>query len=665
MKQLSALFVLALLATQTQAQNSCNTAMAVGAGTHVVDALNGPETPSPDCFGNMTNVDYGEWYTYTPASDLGLTITTDLEVNSGGDTRFHVYTGTCGSLVCVGGDDDGGDVGNGYLSIERMNVTAGVTYTIVFDDRWNEGGFTFELIEGDEFFLPPGFTNSPITTEGRVLAAVDMNNDGLDDVVTVDSTRVIIHYQQEGGGFDVVTYFTTEADFEPSWSLCAGDLDGNGHNDLLYGGGQGVTFMMANGTGDGFTEVSGPQYVFSQRSNMIDINNDGHLDAFVCHDVDPNVYYLNDGSGNLIYQQGGLGDVPTGGNYGSIWIDYDNDRDMDLFIAKCRGGENVAAIDEMHRNNGDGTFTEVAASIGLDAGYHQSWSSAWGDYDRDGDLDVLVGASSLSFGGHRLMRNDGGIFTDVTAGSGLEAFEGTSTEWTTHDFDNDGRLDILGGGALYFGTGDLTFSYGLNTGNQAIGDLNNDGFLDILGSSSIRMNNGNPNNWIKINTIGTVSNRNGIGARVEITSAMGTQIRDVKSGDGFRYMSSMITHFGVGSDEVIDELRILWPSGIINVLNDVPVNATIEVIEGVSTDVQAIVPKDEFRVFPNPADDVLYFEMPNSNDRQAAVYDMAGKRVLEPVLTNNRLDIQALTTGIYVLELVQDGQVVHQKFSKR
>jgi hypothetical protein len=152
---------------------------------------------------------------------------------------------------------------------------------------------------------------------------------------------------------------------------------------------------------------------------------------------------------------------------------------------------------------------------------------------------------------------------------------------------------------------------------------------------------------------------------VEITSAMGTQIRDVKSGDGFRYMSSMITHFGVGSDEVIDELRILWPSGIINVLNDVPVNAMIEVVEGVNTDVQAASAKDEFRVFPNPADDVLYFEMPNSNDRQAVVYDMAGKRVLEPVLTNNRLDIQALTTGIYVLELEQDGHVHHQKFSKR
>ncbi|MEZ4738357.1 MAG: FG-GAP-like repeat-containing protein [Flavobacteriales bacterium] len=648
-----------------QAQNTCAEALPVGAGSHVVDALNGPEVPSPDCFGNMTNVDYGEWYTYTPTTDLGLTITTDLEINSGGDTRFHVYTGTCGSLTCVGGDDDDGVIGNGYLSIDRINVSAGVTYTIVFDDRWNEGGFTFDLIEGPEFIIPPGFTNVTNPTEGRVLAAVDMNNDGMDDIVTIDSTRIIIHFQQEGGGFEVTTFTTTEANFEPSWSLCAGDLDGNGHNDLLYGGGSGVTFMFANSDGTGYTEVSGPQYVFSQRSNMIDINNDGNLDAFVCHDVQPNVFYMNDGTGNLVYQQGGLGDTPNGGNYGSIWVDYDNDRDMDLFIAKCRGGENIAAIDQLHRNNGDGTFTEIAESVNLAAGYHQSWSSAWGDFDLDGDLDVLVGASSLSFGGHRLMRNDGGTFTDVTEGSGFDLFTGTTTEWTTHDFDNDGRLDILGGGALYFGTGDLTFAFGLSLGNHAIGDLNNDGFLDILGTSSIRMNNGNTNNWLKVNTIGTVSNRNGIGARVEVVSNLGTQLRDVKSGDGFRYMSSLMTHFGLGDDEVIDELRVLWPSGIINVLYDVPVNSTIDVVEGVNTDVVAVEANDALRVFPNPADDVLYFEMPTSNKRQVAVYDMAGQCVLEPSMLNNRLDITPLTTGMYVLELQQDGQIFHQKFSKR
>ncbi len=126
--------------------------------------------------------------------------------------------------------------------------------------------------------------------------------------------------------------------------------------------------MMANNDGTAFTEVSGSEYVFSQRSNFADLNNDGQLDAFVCHDVVPNVYYINDGNGNLIFYQGadlngipsGLGLVSNGGNYGTVWIDYDNDRDMDLFIAKCRGGATEAKINQLHRNNGDNTYTNVA-----------------------------------------------------------------------------------------------------------------------------------------------------------------------------------------------------------------------------------------------------------------------------------------------------------------
>lgn len=650
-----------LLAGNTIAQDQCSTALPIGAGTHVVAAVNGTEVPAPDCFGNATNVDFGEWYTYTPTTDLGLKITTDLAVNVGLDPRFHLYTGTCGSLTCVGGDDDSG---TGYLAVDSLNVTAGVTYTIAWDDRWSVAGFTFALIEGPQYVLPFGFTSVANPTEGRALAVVDMDDDRRDDIVTIDSTRVIIHFQQPDGGFEVTEFTTTEADHEPSWSLCAGDLDGNGHNDLLYGGGQGVTMMMADANGGGFTEVTYPQYVFSQRSNMVDINNDGALDAFVCHDVDPNVYYINNGSGSLVYTQGGLGDTPDGGNYGSIWIDYDNDNDQDLFIAKCRGGESLAAIDQLHRNNGDGTFTEVAAAMNIASGYHQSWSSAWGDYDRDGDLDVLVGASSLTFGGHKLLRNDGTTFTDVTAGSGFETFTGTTTEWTTHDFNNDGRLDILGGGALYLGTGDLTFAFGVSTGNHAIGDLNDDGFLDILGGTSIRYNNTNTNNWLKVQPIGTVSNVNGIGARIQVTTALGTQFRDIKSGDGFRYMSSLMAHFGLGADETINEVRITWPSGIVSVVTDVAVNTTLDVVEGISTSVSDVATETGLLLFPNPAEDRLFLALPGAAKGSLAVFDFTGKRVLEPILIDNHVDISGLQSGVYLLQLQQGGSTHTRTFTK-
>src|SRR5690606_25994650 len=120
-------------------------------------------------------------------------------------------------------------------------------------------------------------------------------------------------------------------------------------------------------------------------------------------------------------------------NYGSVWIDYDNDGDQDLFIAKCRGGSSSARINELHRNNGDGTFTDVSIESNLSDPV-QTWSSAWNDFDNDGDMDVVVGASSTADGSHKFMRNNGdGTFTDITAGSGWDANTHLNIEHITFD----------------------------------------------------------------------------------------------------------------------------------------------------------------------------------------------------------------------------------------
>ena len=105
---------------------------------------------------------------------------------------------------------------------------------------------------------------------------------------------------------------------------------------------------------------------------------------------------------------------------------------------------------------------------------------------------------------------------------------------------------------------------------EQLGDANNDGFLDVFNGNNLYQNNPNGNNWLKVVTIGTISNINGIGARVEITSALGTQIRDVQSGTGFRYMGSLNTYFGLGENTNISTLTIYWPSmEQIDVMNNV------------------------------------------------------------------------------------------------
>ena len=647
----------------TFAQDQCASALPITAGTYTVALVDGTEVPSPICAQNGAGATASEWYLYTPAQDLSITITTDLATNVGDDTRFHVYTGGCAALVCAAGDDDSGA---GNLSVATFNVLQGVPYWIAFDNRWSASGFDFQLTEQPPLVFPVSFSQQSIGLIGTANCVVDMDHDELDDVVGVGSTLININYQLALGGFAASNITTTPADYTASWSLCAGDLDGNGGNDLLYAGGSGVTFMMSNSDATAFTEVSGPEYVFCQRSNMVDINNDGNLDAFVCHDVDPNVYYLNDGNGNLVFNQGGLGDVPTGGNYGSIWIDHDNDHDIDLFIAKCRGGTmNPAAVDELHRNNGDGTFTEVAAQMNL-ADYHQSWSAAWADYDNDGDLDILIGASSLVNGGHKLMRNDGSTFTNITPGSGFDTFTGTTNEWTTHDFNNDGYADVLGGGDMMLNNGDMTFTQvNVAPNNGPIGDLNNDGFLDVLNGTTMHLNDGNTNNHIRVNTVGTISNVNGIGARVEVTSALGTQIRDIKSGDGFRYMSSLMAHFGLGSDTQVDEVTVHWPSGLVNVVQNPAINEVLTVVESLSTAAPDFPGTPGIHVFPNPSAGELYLQ--GNFDMVGSVYsvlDITGKRVLGGTLMNGPLDVSALSPGTYLVRIDSPIGTFERRFAK-
>jgi len=594
------------------AQNTCATAQAITAGTYSVAGVNGTEVPSVICAENGPGATAGEWYTYTPNADYSLTITTNLPGTNGEDTRLHVYTGTCGALVCAAGDDDGG---GGLTSEVTFNVTNGTTYIIAFDNKWSSAAFDFQLTEGPVIpvITPPvTFTGEAIPGVGGTyqLAVTDMNGDFLDDIVTVSGSSVQIAYQLSGGGFTVTDIPTSTTTYQPSWSMAIGDIDKNGFNDMIYGSGSGVTFMRANATGTAYTETSGPQYVFCQRTNFVDINNDGHLDAFSCHDVNPNVYYLNDGSGNYTFYQGGLGDHPEGGNYGSIWTDYDNDGDQDLFIAKCRGGSSTAKIDELHRNDGGGNFTDVSVASGM-ADPQQSWSSAWNDYDNDGWMDALVGASSPDDGMHKLKRNNGdGTFSDVTAGSGWDTNMSLNIEHNSFDFDNDGFTDVMGGGnKIMFNNGDMTFSpadYSFTNG--AVGDLDNNGFLDIRNGSTIYYNDGNDNNWITINLQGIQSNYNGIGARVEIYGDWGKQIRDVRSGDGFRYMSTLNVHFGIGEATEIDSIFVKWPSGHIDNIINPTINEPITVVEGSSPLGLLSLGEKKITIHPVPAYDVLNIE---------------------------------------------------------
>ena len=661
MKKIILLFVFYIGIQITKAQGSCETAQAITAGTHTISEINGINSSTP-CSSTVANT--ANWYSYTPTQNHTVTISADLAINICKDTYVNVYSGTCTGLTCLASDDDSGIIvcnngsnTNSYLSVVSFIAIAGTTYYIAWDNRWSTTtplGFDFQLTEAPVAIAPISFTPYTISSSASICSVADLNGDYLDDIATVQTNQMTVLTQNTtGGGFTSTTYPLPNLTATPSWSIAAGDFDKNGFNDLVFGSGSRVAVIKANNTGSGYTEIAYSQNIFTQRTNFVDINNDGHLDLWACHDVAQSHAYRNDGLGNLNFDISLMPTLAVGGNYQSQWSDLDNDGDIDMYLAKCRGGAAVGdpqRINLFYKNNGNGTFTETGAAAGINDG-SQSWSTAIEDYDNDGDMDILLSNISDT---NKLYRNNGdGTFTDVYSASGIDPQVG-SWELQAADFNNDGWMDFLWQNSkeLYINNGNLTFTgYDLSFSEGGIGDLNNDGFLDVQFNNQVYYNVPNANNWIKINLQGIQSNRNGIGARIEIYGAFGKQIREIKSGNGFSHQSTLNAHFGIGTETAITQIIVKWPSGIVDTINNPTINNATLVVEG-STLALEDFSSSEIKLFPIPAKDVLNIKSSDSiNIKLAKIFDLNGKLIFESNLIANVIPTETLSKGTYIVLL--------------
>ena len=468
------------------------------------------------------------------------------------------------------------------------------------------------LIGGTSAFGQLGFTNasssmSNVTTSGGCMGVVDMNGDGLDDIAKLHNSKTFqVDYQNPDGSFALVDYGDVSGSGQWGWAIA--DLDNNGHKDMVSGGnGDGTHYLRISSPGNGALSTLGGSTIFTQAMSIGDIDNNGRLDVFACNDVGPNKLWFTDASGVPIENSGYIdwSSNPTSdmsGNYGSCFTDFDNDGDLDLYIAKCRQGVNDPSDprrwNRLFVNDGNNNYTESAVVHGLQI-RNQTWTADFGDIDNDGDLDMVATNHDATI---QLFENDGsGNYTDITAGCGMEQ-NGFFLQSKFVDLDNDGFLDVMiAGGVEFFfkGNGDGTFTQmnGLFPSGKAMhsfatGDLNNDGFVDVFANygggyvnpdsnnpDRLWINNGNANHWFTVRLQGTISNRDAVGARVSITGPWGTQVREVKAGESYGMVTTFAAMFGLGEYTTIPTLTIHWPSGLVETFTDLDVDQTINVIE--------------------------------------------------------------------------------------
>lgn len=448
------------------------------------------------------------------------------------------------------------------------------------------------------------------TSSGVAMAVVDMDQDGKDDIVHFSNALdLMIDYQAAPGQvFDRLSLGA--AGSSAVWGVAVGDADENGFPDIMTGGRyDGLRFYRAASGGRTFSPTTYNPSIFLQGINFVDINGDGRLDVFACHDEGENIKMINSGNANFVETPGAMNTGGYAGSYGSIWTDYDRDGDLDLYISKCsRLAPNdpldPRRINQLFRNNGNGTYTEVAAAAGLAFG-QQSWAADFADIDNDGDLDCFVG-NHYDFS--KLMRNNGdGTFSDITVSSGLSEYS-LVIQVVFRDFDNDGWVDLLVAGEvqrLWRNNHNLTFTAvtspfpidpllpSKQIESCAVGDLNRDGFVDVYAgyafiantprasrTDSLYLGIPNGNHFLSVSLRGTQSNKLGLGAMIELHGPWGVQLREVRGGESYGVTHSYTQMFGLGSSTGAQKLVVRWPSGAVDTVSSVSGDQFLTVVEG-------------------------------------------------------------------------------------
>ena len=518
----------------------------------------------------------------------------DFHLTCGGPEKRYIMESLCGGIAFLDYDNDG------WMDILLVQGST------LENRRAEKDPLLFRLYHNNHDGTFTDVTEKTGLTRrgwGMGVAIGDYDNDGWEDIYITTLTGGALFHNNGNGTFTDVTA-SAGVDDHGEWGTSAafGDYDGDGRLDLYvanyvdldlnrlpeFGSGSNCQYR-------GIPVSCGPRGLSGARDRLYHNNGDGTFtDVTEKLGIDANSFY-------------GLG---------VIWGDYNNDGRPDVYIA------NDSSPSLLYLNKGDGTFQEagLAAGVSLDNdGREQAGMGVdFGDYDNDGWLDLTK--TNFSDDNNNLYHNNhDGTFDDRAGPAGIAPltypFLGFGTRF--FDFDNDGWKDIIVANghvnpqvdgfpfgityaerALLFhnlqngrfeeiaqGAGPALKLRKVSRG-LAVADFDNNGHPGVLIShlddapSLLRNESANHNYWIRIKTIGTKSNRDGFGARVEVTVAGATQIDEVRANSSYLSASDPRLLFGVGNSLHVDTIVIRWPSGIVDEIKREAADQELVVEEG-------------------------------------------------------------------------------------
>ena len=523
------------------------------------------------------------------------------------------------------------------------------------------------------------FINCEYTFLGNGITFFDYDNDGWDDITVASAEGEPIYFLKNINGNFVSQTLNISDNNARNKQVNWVDIDNDGDNDLFITSDNSGIRLFENLGNMVMSEITSTSGMLSDNfpyygASWGDYNNDGFLDIFLSiRDVDiPSILYKNNGDNTFTLANIEAGLLTEGFmSFCSVFIDYDNDGDQDIYVSN----DKINNPNLLYRNNGDGTFTEVGQETNTDL-YIDAMTTTVGDINNDGWFDIYV--TNDNDDSVLLLNNADGTFSDTTSLYGV-SFNSIGWGALFLDADNDTDIDLYVSGetdgsypqylssAFYENQNGNSFQ--LNNSaipndfaesySNATGDINNDGFPDIIVNNINHENifvwynkSNNGKNWLKVKLEGTTSNRNGIGSFIEISVDGNKQYRYTCLGEGYLSQNSATQHFGLGNQAMIDYIKVKWLSGTEDILYNVTVNQTLNILEGSSLSVNQFDNSSAFTYYPNPVNNTLTLNAQN-NIEDVRMYNMLGQEVMnaKPQAVDSDLDMSSLETGTYFVRV--------------